>query len=69
MRGSYVWVDNILYHEELARRGKAGYSEIYFEALARAGRADPAQAARCRRPPRTWAATGTPPGPWPGGPS
>ena len=30
---SYVWVDNILYADELAHRGKSGYSEIYFEAL------------------------------------
>jgi len=30
---TYVWVDNVLYAEDLARRGKAGYSEIYFEAL------------------------------------
>jgi hypothetical protein len=29
----YVWVDNILYADDLARRGKSGYSEIYFEAL------------------------------------
>ena len=30
---SYVWVDNLLYAEDLAHRGKSGYSEIYFEAL------------------------------------
>jgi len=35
MLGSYVWLDNILYHEELARRGKAGYGDPYFEDLAR----------------------------------
>ena len=29
----YVWVDNLLYVDDLARRGKPGYSEIYFEAL------------------------------------
>ena len=33
--GSYVWLDNILYLEELARRGKAGYGDPYFEDLAR----------------------------------
>ena len=32
---SYVWLDNMLYLEELAKRGKAGYGEIYFEDLAR----------------------------------
>jgi hypothetical protein len=30
---SYVWVDNLLYAEDLAHRGKPGYSEIYFEEL------------------------------------
>jgi hypothetical protein len=34
MKGAYVWVDNILYQEELARRGKGGYTEIYYESLA-----------------------------------
>jgi hypothetical protein len=29
-----VWVDNILYREELARRGQSGYTEIYYENLA-----------------------------------
>jgi hypothetical protein len=29
----YVWVDNLLYADDLARRGKSGYSEIYFESL------------------------------------
>lgn len=29
----YVWVDNILYADDLARRGKSGYTEIYFEAM------------------------------------
>jgi hypothetical protein len=33
MKGAYVWVDNILYHEELAHRGKGGYTEAYYEAL------------------------------------
>jgi len=34
MKGAYVWVDNILYQEDLARRGKSGYTEIYYESLA-----------------------------------
>jgi hypothetical protein len=34
MLGTYVWLDNILYLEELARRGKAGYGDPYFEDLA-----------------------------------
>lgn len=33
--GSYVWLDNLLYLEALARRGKPGYGEIYFTDLAR----------------------------------
>ena len=28
---SYVWVDNVLYADELARRGKAGYGTIYYD--------------------------------------
>jgi hypothetical protein len=32
---SYVWIDNVLYLDELAKRGKPGYSEIYFEDFAR----------------------------------
>jgi hypothetical protein len=35
MLASYVWVDNILYLEELAHRGKAGYGDPYYEDLAR----------------------------------
>ena len=35
MLGSYVWLDNILYLEELARRGKPGYGDPYYEDLAR----------------------------------
>lgn len=38
MNASYVWLDNLLYEEELARRGKSGYTEIYYESFAlRAG--------------------------------
>lgn len=32
---TYVWLDNVLYLEELAKRGKPGYGEIYFEDLAK----------------------------------
>lgn len=35
LAATYVWLDNTLYLEELARRGKPGYGEIYFEDLAR----------------------------------
>jgi hypothetical protein len=35
MTGTYVWLDNVLYLEELARRGKGGYGDPYFEDLAR----------------------------------
>lgn len=31
---SYVWLDNLLYQEDLARRGRTGYGELYYEALA-----------------------------------
>ena len=35
MLGTYVWLDNTLYLEELVRRGKTGYGDPYFEDLAR----------------------------------
>jgi hypothetical protein len=36
---NYVWVDNILYLDELAHRGKASYDGIYYESMElRAGR-------------------------------
>jgi len=39
INGTYVWLDNLLYEEELAHRGHGGYGERYFEAFAqRAGR-------------------------------
>lgn len=39
MNGTYVWLDNLLYEEELAHRGHGGYGERYFESFAlRAGR-------------------------------
>jgi hypothetical protein len=31
MGASYVWLDNVLYLEELAKRGKGGYTEAYYE--------------------------------------
>jgi hypothetical protein len=30
----YIWVDNLLYLEDLARRGQSGYTEIYYDTLA-----------------------------------
>lgn len=33
MAASYVWIDNLLYQEALAKRGKAGYTEIYYESF------------------------------------
>jgi hypothetical protein len=41
---SYIWVDNLLYEEDLARRGQSGYGERYYEALER--RAGPLLRAR-----------------------
>ena len=32
---SYVWIDNILYLDQLAHRGKQGYGDPYYEDLAR----------------------------------
>ena len=34
INATYVWLDNLLYEEELAKRGKSGYGEIYFDDLA-----------------------------------
>lgn len=34
---SYVWADNLLYEEDLARRGQSGYGERYYEAFERRG--------------------------------
>ena len=31
VNGTYVWLDNVLYEEELAHRGKPGYTETYYE--------------------------------------
>jgi hypothetical protein len=33
MNSSYVWADNIQYADDLAKRGKSAYSEIYYESL------------------------------------
>jgi hypothetical protein len=35
MLGTYVWLDNLLYLEALAHRGKSAYGDPYFEDLAR----------------------------------
>ncbi len=35
MLETYVWVDNVLYLDELARRGKQSYGEYYFDDFAR----------------------------------
>ena len=34
LNATYVWLDNVLYEEDLAKRGKPGYGEIYYEDLA-----------------------------------
>jgi hypothetical protein len=33
--GSYIWLDNLLYEEELAKRGQPAYGELYYESLER----------------------------------
>lgn len=33
LNASYVWADNVLYEEDLARRGQNGYSERYYQAF------------------------------------
>jgi hypothetical protein len=35
LNATYVWLDNVLYLEELAKRGKGGYTEAYYEDLQR----------------------------------
>jgi hypothetical protein len=37
INGTYIWLDNLLYQEELARRGQSGYTEIYYDTLAHRG--------------------------------
>jgi len=31
---AYIWVDNLLYLEDLAKRGQSGYTALYYDALA-----------------------------------
>lgn len=31
MSAVYIWLDNLLYLDELAKRGKGGYTEIYYD--------------------------------------
>jgi hypothetical protein len=33
IKANYIWLDNLLYADELARRGKGVYGEIYYESL------------------------------------
>ena len=33
IRGSYIWLDNLLYQEETAARNRSGYTSLYFEDL------------------------------------
>jgi hypothetical protein len=33
IKGNYIWLDNTLYADELARRGKGVYGDIYYESL------------------------------------
>lgn len=33
INGAYVWVDNLLFQDDLAHRGKSGYTEIFYEAF------------------------------------
>ena len=33
IKGSYIWLDNLLYQEEIAHRGQSGYGEIHHDAL------------------------------------
>lgn len=32
---AYIWLDNLLYEEDLARRGQSGYGALYYESLER----------------------------------
>lgn len=34
LNATYVWVDNLMYLDELAKRGKGAYGDIYFEDMA-----------------------------------
>jgi hypothetical protein len=35
LSATYVWLDNVMYLEELAKRGKGGYTEAYYDDLVR----------------------------------
>jgi hypothetical protein len=35
LNATYVWLDNVLYLEELAKRGKGGYTDAYYDDLMR----------------------------------
>jgi hypothetical protein len=35
MRATYIWLDNLIYEEEIAARNRAGYTSLYFEDLER----------------------------------
>jgi hypothetical protein len=35
VNGAYVWLDNLLYEEALARRGQGGYTDLYYAAFER----------------------------------
>lgn len=34
LNATYIWLDNLLYQEELAARGRGGYTELYYANLA-----------------------------------
>lgn len=33
LQSGYIWLDNLLYEEDLARRGQSGFTETYYEAF------------------------------------
>jgi hypothetical protein len=33
VRANYIWIDNLLYADDLAHRGKSGYGDLYYESL------------------------------------
>ncbi len=50
---TYIWLDNLLYQEELAKRGQSGYTEIYYDTWRKGGAAAEGPAGgshhRCRQ--------------------
>jgi len=34
IKANYIWLDNLLYADDLAHRGKEGYGDLYYESLA-----------------------------------